>query len=82
MEVFWYVTSCEFVDGPSSTRRHNQEDHHRHLHRSETLKIIKEIGQESVCWIHLARGRDWWRALVNTAVTFGLHKRWGIYCPA
>jgi hypothetical protein len=26
---------------------------------------LKEIGWESVEWIHLAQDRDWWWALVN-----------------
>jgi hypothetical protein len=26
---------------------------------------LREIGWESVDWIHLAQDRDWWQALVN-----------------
>jgi hypothetical protein len=29
---------------------------------------LGEIGLESVEWIHLAQDRDWWRALLNTAM--------------
>jgi hypothetical protein len=33
---------------------------------------LKEIGWESVDWIHLAQDRDQWRDLVNTAVILGV----------
>jgi hypothetical protein len=29
---------------------------------------LREIGWRSVEWNHLAQYRDWWRALVNTAM--------------
>jgi hypothetical protein len=32
---------------------------------------LKETGWEGVVWIHLARGRNRWRALVNTVITIG-----------
>jgi hypothetical protein len=35
---------------------------------------LREIGLESVDWIHLAQDTDQWRALVNTIMDFGLHK--------
>jgi hypothetical protein len=30
---------------------------------------LKEIGWESVDWIHLAQDRDKWRAVVNTVMS-------------
>jgi hypothetical protein len=46
----------------------------------DTIKMdLREIGFWSVDWIHLAQGRDFWRALVNTVMKhFGFHKRRGI----
>jgi hypothetical protein len=29
---------------------------------------VREIGWEGVDWIHLAQGKDWWRAVVNTVM--------------
>jgi hypothetical protein len=34
---------------------------------------LRETGCKDVDWIHLAQNRDQWRALLNTAVTFGFH---------
>jgi hypothetical protein len=31
-----------------------------------------------VDWIHLAKNRDQWRALVNMTLNFGVHKMLGI----
>jgi hypothetical protein len=28
----------------------------------------KEVGWESVDWIHLAQDRDWWQAVINMAM--------------
>jgi hypothetical protein len=36
---------------------------------------IMEMGMESVDWIHLTRGRDRWRALVNTVTNLQFYKR-------
>jgi hypothetical protein len=36
---------------------------------------LREIVWEGVNWIDLAQDRDRWRALVNTVMNFGLHKR-------
>jgi hypothetical protein len=33
-------------------------------------KCLKEIGWDSLDWIHLAKDRDRWRALVNTVMNF------------
>jgi hypothetical protein len=29
---------------------------------------LREVGREDVDWIHLAQGRDQWRAVVNTVM--------------
>jgi hypothetical protein len=34
----------------------------------ETRMNLREIGRESVEWIHMAHDRDRWRALVNTVM--------------
>jgi hypothetical protein len=33
---------------------------------------LRDIGWDGVDWIHLARDRDQWRALVNTVVNLDL----------
>jgi hypothetical protein len=38
-----------------------------------------EIFLGAVCLIYLAQDRDWWRALVNTAVNHRVHNPRGIY---
>jgi hypothetical protein len=35
---------------------------------------LKKYNWESVDWIHLAKGRDWWRASVDTAMNPGVLK--------
>jgi hypothetical protein len=45
---------------PFGRSRHRCEDNIR--------KDLKEIGWEGVEWMHLARDRDQWRALVNTVM--------------
>jgi hypothetical protein len=42
----------------------------RPKHRWEdNIKIgLRDLGCEGVCWIHLARDRNRWRALVNTVI--------------
>jgi hypothetical protein len=42
----------------------------RHRRRLEHNNImdLREIGWESVDWIHLAQDRDQWRAVVNTVI--------------
>jgi hypothetical protein len=37
---------------------------------------LRELGQEVVDWMHPAQGKDQWRAVVNTATNFQVHKRW------
>jgi hypothetical protein len=37
----------------------------------------REIGWGGMDWIHLAKDRDPWRALVNTVKTFGLRNMLG-----
>jgi hypothetical protein len=39
---------------------------------------LREMWWEGVKWMCLAQNRDLWHALVNTIITFGFHKRWGI----
>jgi hypothetical protein len=39
---------------------------------------LKDIGWESVDWIHLVQDRDQWKALVDMIRNFGFHKRQGI----
>jgi hypothetical protein len=31
---------------------------------------LRETGWDDMDWINLAQDRDWWRALVNTALNF------------
>jgi hypothetical protein len=40
--------------------------------------VLREIGWKGVDWMHLARDRDQWQALMNTVMNLRLHKRWGI----
>jgi hypothetical protein len=48
----------------------------RPRHRWEDIRMyLKEIGWEGVDWMHLAQDRDQWRAVVNTVMNFGFHKR-------
>jgi hypothetical protein len=39
---------------------------------------LRDIGCGDVDWIHSARDRDTWRAVVNTVITFRFHKMRGI----
>jgi len=41
-------------------------------------KNLTEIRWEGVDWMHLARDGDQWRAVANTVMTLGSHKRQGI----
>jgi hypothetical protein len=55
---------------PLERPRHRWEDN---------IRIdLREIGWEGVNWINLAQDWDQWRAVVNTVVSFGVHKRQGI----
>jgi hypothetical protein len=49
----------------------------RHMRRLEdNIKMdFREIALKVVYWMHLAQGRDQWRALVNTVTNFRVHKR-------
>jgi hypothetical protein len=38
---------------------------------------LREIGWDGIDWINLADDRDYWRALVNTVMSFGYHKMLG-----
>jgi hypothetical protein len=38
-------------------------------------KDLREIAWEDVDWIHLAQDRDKWRAVGNTVMNYGFHKR-------
>jgi hypothetical protein len=37
---------------------------------------LEEIYWECVDWIHMAKGRDWWRASVDTAMNPGVLKKY------
>jgi hypothetical protein len=52
----------------------------RYRHRLEyNIRVdLKEIGWESVDWIHLGQDRDQWLALVTTVMKFGSIKDRGI----
>jgi hypothetical protein len=39
---------------------------------------VREIGLESVDWIHVAKDRDWCWVLVNMVMNFWFHKGLGI----
>jgi len=43
-----------------------------------TLEWRREIGWNSVEWIHLAQDRNQWQAVVNMVMNTGFHIRWGI----
>jgi hypothetical protein len=48
-------------------------------------KIILDwmkVSVGGVDWIHLALDRDYWRAVLNTVMNFGFHKRRGMSWPA
>jgi hypothetical protein len=39
--------------------------------REDNIRMdLREIGSESIDWIHLAKDRDQWRDLVNTVMNF------------
>jgi hypothetical protein len=40
---------------------------------------LREMEWKGVDWMHLAQDRDQWRALVNTVMNLGFHKRRGIF---
>jgi hypothetical protein len=37
-----------------------------------TRMHLKEIGRQSVDWMHVAQDRDQWRTLVNTVMNLGI----------
>ena len=37
---------------------------------------LKEMGINTRNWVDSAQDRDYWRALVNTALNLGFHKPW------
>jgi len=39
---------------------------------------LTETGWEVVAWIHVTENGDQWRAVVNTVMNLGLHRRRGI----
>jgi hypothetical protein len=44
----------------------------------DNIKIdVREIGWDGVDWIDMAQDREQWRALVNTVLTFRVHKMLG-----
>jgi hypothetical protein len=54
-------------NGPLERRKCRWEDN---------IKVdLKEIWYVCVDWIHLAKDRNQWRAVVNTAIKFGFYKR-------
>jgi hypothetical protein len=60
--------------GPLEISRHGREDNNR--------MDLREIGWEDVDWMHLARDRNQWRALVNMVMILRVLKRAGISRPA
>jgi hypothetical protein len=49
----------------------------RHRWEDNIRMELKEIGWESVDWIHVAQDRDCWGALVNMVVNLQVSKRAG-----
>jgi hypothetical protein len=43
---------------------------------------VREIGWGGMDWFDLAQDRDHWTALVNTIITFWIHKMLGNSCVA
>jgi hypothetical protein len=41
----------------------------RHRYEDNIKMDIREIGWDRMDWIHLARDRDQWKAIVNTAMS-------------
>jgi hypothetical protein len=45
-----------------------EKDHSEYL-GADKMSLNRSLGEvEGVDWIHLAQGKDWWRALVNTVL--------------
>jgi hypothetical protein len=40
---------------------------------------LQEVGWGDMDWIAVALERDRWLALLNAVMTFGFHKRWGVF---
>ena len=48
----------------------------RHGWENNIRMDLKEIGINTANWVDSARDRDYWRNLVNAALTCGFHKPW------
>jgi hypothetical protein len=75
MRWAWHVARMGEVRGAYNILVGRPEDRRplgRSRHRSEdNIKMdLREIGFGDVDWVHLARDRDTWRALVNTVMNF------------
>jgi hypothetical protein len=49
----------------------------RHRWEGKVGMELREIGWETVDWMHLIQGRDQWRAVVNTILNLGIPKQAG-----
>jgi hypothetical protein len=65
--TLWRDKTCVriiFVAKPEEKRKLE-----RHRHRWEYIRMdLREMGWESVDWIHLAQVRDQWRAVLKTVL--------------
>ena len=48
----------------------------RHRWKDNIRMDHEEIGTSAGNWVDAAQDRDYWRALVNAALTSGFHKPW------